>query len=271
MMRRPVGKSLRTLSVLLCCIPAVGAPGCASQSAPAAMRDRDTGGQTASAQRAPTDLRTVPQMIVERTNQLRRDAGVGPLRSEAKLTETARQFAEYMARSGRLAHDADGNTPSGRATAQGYDYCIVLENIADASSTLPPTAKEIAAQFVEGWMDSPGHRQNMLDPDVTEIGVAVVQSAKTGAYVAVELFGRPRAMQIAFSVTNQTDQTIEYAVGSESFAVPPSSTRTHQICRPAELVLRGAAAQRGPFALRGGERLTFVRAASGTVDVQVSK
>ena len=88
---------------------------------------------------------------------------------------TAQAFADYMARTDRYGHTADGNQPSDRAKARGYDYCIVLENIAYAFNSEGFTGEKLAGQFVTGWQNSPGHRRNMLDPDVTETGVAVLK------------------------------------------------------------------------------------------------
>lgn len=272
-------RSWMTVTATLCWLQTMSAAGCSSEHGAASdMHGGPKRGSFASAAQMPSgdsgDLGRVPPIIVERTNAVRRQEGRSAVRVDDKLTATAQEFADHMARTDRLAHDADGNTPSGRATAHGYDYCLIFENIADESTALPATTDEIAEQFVKGWMASPGHRQNILEPDVTDIGVGTAQNAATGAYVAVELFGRPRSMQIRFAVANQTDDTIEYTVGTEPFTVPPSAIRTHEVCRPAVLELRGAAASHGPrqpFSLRGGERLSIVRAADGSIDVQVSQ
>jgi hypothetical protein len=75
----------------------------------------------------------------------------------------------------------------------------------------------------------------VLDPAVTETGVGIAQSQQTGAYYAVQLFGRPMSQQIAFQLTNYTDATITYAVDGQVFPLPPRTTRTHQQCRPPEV------------------------------------
>src|SRR2546423_1438495 len=68
--------------------------------------------------------------IVRRTNDFRRDQGREAVAVNGKLAETAAYFAGYMARTDTYGHTADGKRPAQRATAHGYDYCIVLENIA---------------------------------------------------------------------------------------------------------------------------------------------
>lgn len=268
-------RSWTTLIAALCCTPIVA--GCLRVALDRPHGPNPHGLAPSDAQAAPrsaAELRQVGPAIVQRTNAIRGQQGRSPLRVEDTLTATAQDFADFMARTDRLAHDADGNSPGGRATAHGYDYCEIFENIADEASTLPPTTDEIAAQFVTGWMGSTSHRQNMLEPDVTEIGVGVARNPSSGAYVAVELLGRPRSMQITFSVANQTDGAIEYTVGSDPYTVPPRAVQTHRVCRPAALTLRGAAAsggQRQPFVPRDGERVSIVRTADGSIDVHVSR
>jgi len=76
-------------------------------------------------------------------------------------------------------------------------------------------------KFFEGWKHSPGHRKNMLDPDVTETGVAVAQSEDTHYFYAVQIFGRPKSMSIAFQLTNESDKTIQYEIAGQTFSLPP--------------------------------------------------
>jgi hypothetical protein len=76
------------------------------------------------------DLPQVQEQIVELTNELRRREGLEPLHVNSELNEAAGYFADYMARTDKYGHTADGRTPADRASAHGYDYCLVLENIA---------------------------------------------------------------------------------------------------------------------------------------------
>ena len=92
------------------------------------------------------------------------------------LTDAARDFAAYMARTSRYGHTADGSRPADRAASHGYEYCVIAENIAYAFNSDGYTTEELGKTFVEGWKHSPGHRRNMLDPDVAETGVAVARS-----------------------------------------------------------------------------------------------
>jgi uncharacterized protein YkwD len=116
------------------------------------------------------------------------------LRTNPELEKAARDFALYMARTGEFDHDAGGTTPASRVKAAGYDYCRVAENIARHYSSRGFTTPGLAGELVEGWKNSPGHRKNMLQPDVTETGVAIAHRRHDGVddFYSVQLFGRPR-------------------------------------------------------------------------------
>jgi uncharacterized protein YkwD len=190
------------------------------------------------------DLEAVTKWIVEKTNAFRKSEKRPEVAVNAKLTETAQKFAKYMAETGRYGHTADGSKPADRAAKQGYEYCIVLENIAYGFQSKGYTSDELGKTFEEGWEKSPGHRKNMLDPDVTETGVAVARSEKTGYYFAVQMFGRPKSQAVRFKIANQTQAEVSYKIGEQSFTLPPRYVRTHELCRPAEVA----------FELAGGEK-----------------
>ena len=174
----------------------------------------------------------VIKSIVERTNEFRAKQGRSHLSVNAKLAETAREFAAYMASSGRFGHTADGHQPSDRVAKHGYDYCIVLENIAYAVDFKGFTSEELTSNIVEGWKRSPGHHKNMLDPDVTEIGVGVARGEKTGYYFAVQVFGRPKSLALMFQIENRSATQVSYKIGDRDFVLPSGYTRTHEQCRP---------------------------------------
>jgi uncharacterized protein YkwD len=139
------------------------------------------------------DIPAVERAIVEATNRFRVEQGVGDVRSDSTLDRTARDFAEFLARTDRFDHEADGRTPALRARAQGYDYCLVSENIAYQYNSRGFTTAALAQALVQGWKDSPGHRRNMLDARALDTGVAVVHGAHSGRFYAVQMFGRRRA------------------------------------------------------------------------------
>jgi uncharacterized protein YkwD len=101
--------------------------------------------------------------VVERTNAERAAAGCGPLVVDERLTAAAQLHSEDMLAQGYFDHTSlDGRSPWDRAKAQGYAN-PGAENIAKGQAT--------AEDVVRAWMDSPGHRANILNCDLREIGV----------------------------------------------------------------------------------------------------
>lgn len=184
------------------------------------------------------DLTQASKLIIDSTNAFRQEQKLQKVELNSKLSETARYFANYIARTNKYGHTADGNQPAGRAKKFGYDYCVISENIAYQYNSTGFTTMELANGFFEGWKHSPGHRRNMLDPSVTETGVAVARSAQSGYFYAVQMFGRPKSKAIEFKIANRSDAAVEYTVGDQSFPLPPGLIRSHQRCRPSELIFR---------------------------------
>src|SRR5262249_9624507 len=189
----------------------------------------------------PPDLDRVGELVVDSVNRFREEKGRGKLRVNPQLTAAARYFAGYLARTGKFSHTADGKGPAERAVQYGSRYCLVLENIAYQYSSRSFTAPALARKLVEGWKGSPGHRKNMLDPDVFDTGVAVAQSPRTGKFYAVQMFGRPESEKIVFQISNRTKSEAEYTVDGQTYTIRPGYTVTHTRCRPPVLALTGAA------------------------------
>ena len=210
------------------------------------------------------DLPAVERLVVEGTNELRREHGLDALAANASLQRAARYFADYMARTDRYGHQADGAEPAERAARFGYEWCQVSENISYQYTSATFGTTELAGRYVEGWKRSPGHRKNMLDGDDVHTALAVARSGKTGRYYAVQLFGRPRSLSIEFHVTNRTRGTVGYRLGERSYSLEPRSTRVHQQCASEDLTLRSAAAKgRSTARPKDGDRVEVVREAGG--------
>jgi len=211
------------------------------------------------------DLAKAVQQIVDQTNEFRKQEKQPSVQINKELTKAAEYFAGFMAKTGKYGHEADDKKPADRAKEHGYDYCIVLENIAYLYNSEGFTVESLAGGFVKGWKESPGHRKNMLDPDVTDTGVAIARSEETGYYYAVQMFGRPKSKAFEFQIANQSDAEIEYKVGDEDFKLAPRYTRTHQRCRPPEVSFTGPKelAETKPLKLAGGEKLAVTGKAGG--------
>lgn len=96
------------------------------------------------------------------------------------MSAEARQHSEAMAQAGGLSHD--GFSQRVAAIRQTLPLRSAAENVAFNSGFEDP-----AAQAVEGWKQSPGHRQNMLG-DFSQTGIGIAQDAQ-GQYYFTQLFG----------------------------------------------------------------------------------
>ncbi len=136
-------------------------------------RGADTGaGATASASVAATE-----QGIRECANRNRRARGIAPLAAAAPLNRAARFHAANMARRGFFDHtDPQGRGPAERVGIfdRGGRFSFVGENIS--------AGYDSAGAACRGWMGSPGHRRNILDPDYTHIGGGFARGGPYGRY-----------------------------------------------------------------------------------------
>ncbi len=112
---------------------------------------------------------------------------VPPVKLSTALTDVAYHHASDMAAHDYFEHeDLAGHTPADRVRAVGYREKLVGENIAYG----PQSADEV----VRGWLDSPGHCENIMDSRFAEMGVAFAagQAAKRGLYW-VQVLAAPQA------------------------------------------------------------------------------
>ena len=130
------------------------------------------------------------------TNEARAAAGLAPLDRDGRLDGIARGHAADMAARGYFAHDTPGGLdPTGRAAAAGYACekrvgAVVWTGVAENIYTSGPHGgytAGMAAGAVDSWMDSPGHRQNILDGRYDRLGVGVAIGAG-GDFYAVQNF-----------------------------------------------------------------------------------
>ena len=121
--------------------------------------------------------------VVTLTNQHRGRHGLTPLVLEQRLAAAAQAHTDHMVAGDFFAHESpDGRTVADRVTAAGYRYSVVAENIAAGQRT--------PDEVVEGWMHSPGHRANILNPAVRQIGVGLNHRGRLGT-VWTQVFGSP--------------------------------------------------------------------------------
>ena len=138
-----------------------------------------------AAQQGPS---TTEQAVVDLVNEARTQAGCAPLKVSAQLTQAARGHSEDMGQRNFFAHDApapSATSPWDRIKATGYRYTSAAENIAAGQTT--------ASSVMNAWLNSSGHRANILNCALTEIGVgAAVVSGSTYMYYWTQDFGTPQ-------------------------------------------------------------------------------
>ncbi|MET8827092.1 sigma-70 family RNA polymerase sigma factor [Streptomyces sp. NPDC004610] len=104
--------------------------------------------------------------VLALVNDERAQAGCSPVRQNGTLDTAAQRHSADMAARDFFDHtNPDGADPGDRITAAGYRWSTYAENIA--------RGQQSAAQVMQGWMDSPGHRANILNCSVKEMGLGV--------------------------------------------------------------------------------------------------
>jgi len=144
---------------------------------------------------APQDLSEISRQVLALTNRARAEkrrcgstpyAAAGPLEPSARLSQVALAYAREMARWQFMDHTGhDGSSPAQRISRSGYRWSEVGENL--ASGIMKPQ------DVVAGWLSSPEHCANLMDPLFREMGVAFAVNPRDarGVYWAME-FARPR-------------------------------------------------------------------------------
>ena len=121
-------------------------------------------------------------------NAERAGAGVGALQLDATLVEVARHRAQDMAANDYFSHTApNGETAFTLMAALGYAYTLAGENIARNNY---PDSQTVAAAM-DGFMNSPGHRKNILDSGFDAVGIGAATTADGMKYFAVVFVGTP--------------------------------------------------------------------------------
>ncbi|WP_329332039.1 CAP domain-containing protein [Streptomyces sp. NBC_00663] len=129
----------------------------------------------------PTELTRTASEVVDLTNRERTRQGLPPLSVDPRLTTAAQAHSTDMIARAFYDHTApDGSRPWDRAAAAGATQRSIGENIA--------CGQRSPAEVVEGWMNSPGHRANILTPGFTHIGVGFAGGGSAGTYWT-QLFG----------------------------------------------------------------------------------
>lgn len=138
-----------------------------------------------------TPLKTeiTPATVLAQMNAERAAAGLAPLRIDSRLAGAATDRIVDMEELGYWAHQSpDGRSPFVWLSSRHYAFSNAGENLA--------TGFESAEVLVLSWMESPGHRANILSPMYQDCGIAIIDGAtdrRASGKSVVVLFARPRA------------------------------------------------------------------------------
>ena len=159
------------------------------------------------------------QLLVEQANQDRIAHGLQPLDRDPMLSQAAAFHAIQMARHGDISHGFPGEPElSERGASAGVRFSLITENVAEAGD----------ANIIHGlWMRSPGHRRNLLDPEVNVVGVAVV--VQNRQVFAVEDFAST-VQPLSFDEQESTVATLLRTSGIAVSANPRINAEARQTC-----------------------------------------
>lgn len=170
------------------------------------------------------------QYLFAQVNAERAQRGLPELQWDAALYRAAQTHAREMAARASISHQYPGEPELAvRGRQAGARFSIIAENVAEA-----PTAVRIH----DAWMNSPGHRANILQPKLDSVGISVVQ--RDGQLYAVQDFGRS-VDRLSFD--EQESTVAKLLTEAAPVNILPTSDEARQTCS----MKTGYAGQRQPW------------------------
>ncbi len=148
------------------------------------LQPQSTISPTYIAQSTTNSLASIEQAVHAQINQYRASKGLAALTLNERISQQARTHSQNMA-SGAVTFGHDGFTERVQAIAKIIPYKGAAENVAYNKGYADP-----AKQAVQGWLKSPGHRQN-IEGNYNQTGIGVAKNAK-GEYYFNQIFIRSR-------------------------------------------------------------------------------
>lgn len=174
--------------------------------------------------------------LVQLANQSRAQAGAGPLQWDAALAAAARRHCLRMAAEGALSHQFPGEPEmSARAQAAGAHFSLIEENVAVAANP---------AAIHDAWMHSPHHRENLLNPAVNRVGIAVV-AGPMGQYAVADY------ERVVEQLTQkQVEAGVAHLVKAEGIALVSDGSLARSACTMDSGMPRAASGPQPRFVMR---------------------
>ena len=157
------------------------------------------------------------QYLFSAANAERLQRGLPPLHWDDALYHAAQGHAQEMAARASISHQYPGEAElADRGRRAGARFSEIAENVAEA-----PTAVRIH----DAWMNSPGHRANLLDPQVDSVGISVLR--RDGQLYAVQDFGR---MVATLSFSEQETKVGSLLLSAAPLELLPASDDVRRTC-----------------------------------------
>jgi uncharacterized protein YkwD len=169
------------------------------------------------------------QYLLAAANEARANQGLPPLRFDPVLSEASAIHAREMAMHDAISHQFDGEPElAERAANTGAHFSLIAENVGEAPTS--PIIHEL-------WMHSPHHRENLLDPNVDSIGIAIV--SRNNQLYAVEDFART----VQILTINQQEHAVAGVLKQTGLRVAETTEDARQTC----IMSTGYAGSRQPW------------------------
>jgi len=174
---------------------------------------------SANAQRgfqSENNLTIAEQYLFAAANEARANQGLPPVRLDRVLTEASAAHAREMADHAGISHQFEGEPElATRGANAGAHFSLISENVGEAPSSVI---------IHDLWMHSPGHRANLLDPNVNTIGIAIV--TRNHQLYAVEDF----ASTVEALTLNQQEHTVAGVLTQSGMRVAETTDEARQTC-----------------------------------------
>ena len=162
------------------------------------------------------NLTVAEQYLLAAANEARASQGLSPLRLDRVLTEASAAHAREMANHADISHQFNDEPDlAERGASAGAHFSLISENVGEAPSSVI---------IHDLWMHSPGHRANLLDPNVDSIGIAVI--ARDNQLYAVEDF----ASTVQTLTLNQQEHTVASVLAKSGMKVAETTDDARQTC-----------------------------------------
>jgi uncharacterized protein YkwD len=162
------------------------------------------------------NLTVAEQYLLAAANEARASQGLPPVHLDRVLTEASAFHAREMAGHAGISHQFDGEPElAARGANAGAHFSLISENVGEAPSSVI---------IHDLWMHSPGHRANLLDPNVDAIGIAVVM--RNNELYAVEDF----ASTVQTITLNKQEQTVSGVIAQSGMRVSETTDDARQTC-----------------------------------------